>query len=204
MGIPIGWNVKREEAKEKDVLRADVTGQRSPIRRRVRPNRSPRHYSTLDTDFLISASSSVPNFDSTGLLTRPAPPPVPEVSRTNYPSNESIRNPPTLQRNESSLRRSRNRLDGYMRAYETRAALDNDRPLPFTPGFAPAAAASQSEGDALLSRRREWSSYRGIGSRRLTRSRSPRALIPLSVRTFRSHSRGERPREYLPRPPAAR
>jgi hypothetical protein len=167
------------------VLRADVTGQRSPIRRRVRPNRS---HSTLDTDFLISASSSAPHIEWTTRpsRTRLAPPPVPEVSRTNYPSNESLRQPPTLQREESSLRRSRNRLDGYMRAYETRAVLDHDRPLPaFTPGFAPAAA-SRVEADALLSRIRESTPYRGDAStslRRLARSRSPRA--------DRSGTRGE-------------
>jgi hypothetical protein len=32
MGIPVGWNIVRDEAKERDVLRADLTG-RSPIRR---------------------------------------------------------------------------------------------------------------------------------------------------------------------------
>jgi hypothetical protein len=163
------------------VLRADVTGQRSPIRRRVRPNRSPRPHSTLDTDFLISASGSAPHVEwmprPSGLRTRLAPPPVPEVSRTNHASSESSRNPPTLQREESSLRRSRNRLDGYMRAFETRAALEHDRPLAaFTPGFAPAAP-SRSGGVARDSLWRERASHRGSTSalRGLTRSRSPRA-----------------------------
>lgn len=42
MGIPVGWNIVRDEAKDKDVLRADVTGSRSPIRRRARESRPPR------------------------------------------------------------------------------------------------------------------------------------------------------------------
>jgi hypothetical protein len=180
MGIPIGWNIKREEAKDKDVLRADITGSRSPIRRRVRPNRSPRPQSTLDTDFLISGPH-IEWIPRSSHRTRLPPPPVPEVSRTEYRSNEASRHPPTLQRDESSVRPSRSRLDGYMRAYETRATPDHERPLSaFTPGFAPAAASRTSETEARRevqgdsSRMREYTSYRrALG--RSTRSQSPRA-----------------------------
>ncbi|KAF1940776.1 hypothetical protein EJ02DRAFT_220808 [Clathrospora elynae] len=185
MGIPVGWNIKREEAKEQDVLRVDVTGQRSPIRRRTRPATRSRPYSTLDTDFLISAARSGAHVEwiqrPSNTRTRLPPPPVPEVSRADYRSNEASRNPPTLQRDESSLRRSRNRVDRYIRAYETRATVDSERTAPaLTPGFAPAAALRTSELDALreardLSRLRNRSSYRRDADPRLTRSRSPRA-----------------------------
>jgi hypothetical protein len=178
MGIPIGWNIKREDAKEKDVLRADIAGSRSPIRRRVRPNRSPRPHSTLDTDFLISGPH-VEWIPRSSHRARLAPPPVPEVSRAEYRSNEPSRHPPTLQRDESSVHSSRNRHDGYMRAYETRATSDHERPLPaFTPGFAPAAASRTSEIEAhrdaqdAFARMREYTTYR---RRRPTRSQSPRA-----------------------------
>jgi hypothetical protein len=182
MGIPIGWNVKREEAKEKDVLRADMTGSRSPIRRRARPNRSPRPHSTLDTDFLISAPH-IEWIPRSSHRARLAPPPVPEVSRTEYRSNEASRHPPTLQRDESSVRRSRSRLDGYMRAHGTRATPDLERPMPaFTPGFAPAAASRTSDLEAQrdaqdpFSRLREYTSYRRAAGRLTrTRSQSPRA-----------------------------
>ncbi|KAG9190651.1 hypothetical protein G6011_08739 [Alternaria panax] len=182
MGIPIGWNVIREEAKEKDVLRADITGSRSPIRRRVRPNRSPRPHSTLDTDFLISAPH-IEWIPRSSHRARLAPPPVPEVSRTEYRSNEASRHPPTLQRDESSVRPSRSRLDDYMRAHETRATRDHVRPLPaFTPGFAPATTSRTSESEAQrdaqgpFSRLREYTSYRRAAGRSTrTRSQSPRA-----------------------------
>lgn len=182
MGIPIGWNVKREEAKEKDVLRADIAGSRSPIRRRARPNRSPRPRSTLDTDFLISAPH-IEWIPRSSHRARLAPPPVPEVSRTEYRSNEASRHPPTLQRDESSVRRSRSRLDGYMRAHEMRATPDHERPLAaFTPGFAPAAASRTSEAEAQrdaqdpFSRLRGYTSYRrATGRSTRTRSQSPRA-----------------------------
>ncbi|CAO2658810.1 Nn.00g065330.m01.CDS01 [Neocucurbitaria sp. VM-36] len=187
MGIPIGWNIRRDEPKEKDVLRADVTGQRSPIRRRVRPNRSPRSQGAFDPLFMVPPSRFAPQLEPVSrpshTRTRLAPPPVPEVSRTDYRSSEAPRNPPSLQRDESSLRRSRNRLDGYMRAYEARAYIpvDHDRPLPaLTPGFAPAAASRTTEAESLrdareLSRIGERSPYRRAGAPRSTRSRSPRA-----------------------------
>lgn len=142
MGIPIGWNIKRDEPKEKDVLRADLSGQRSPIRRRTRPHRSPRSQSASESDFLQfstrrGAAQQEYFARPSHARTRLAPPPVPEVSRTDNGSNERSREPPTLQRDESSLRRTRNRLDRFMRAYARSAALE---PLPaLTPGFAPAA-----------------------------------------------------------------
>ncbi|RAR14754.1 hypothetical protein DDE83_001786 [Stemphylium lycopersici] len=185
MGIPIGWNIKREEVKEKDVLRADLAGERSPIRRRVRPNRSPRPHSTLDTDFLISASGSAPHVEwipRSSHRTRLAPPPVPELSRTDYRSNEAASNPSAPLSPNTSLRRSRNRWDGFMRAYEARNGPFNDRPFAasFTPGFAPAAASQSSEAETMRdardrSRIRERASRRRASGARLNRSRSPRA-----------------------------
>ncbi|KAJ4365302.1 hypothetical protein N0V83_008922 [Neocucurbitaria cava] len=190
MGIPIGWNIRRDEPKEKDVLRADVTGQRSPIRRRVRPNRSPTSQGAFDPLFMVPPSRFAPQLEPVSrpshARTRLAPPPVPEVSRTDSRSSDASRNPPSLQRDESSLRRSRNRLDGYMRAYEARAytPVDHDRPLPaLTPGFAPAAASRSAEAESLrdardLSHIGERSPYQVIvraGVPRLTRSRSPRS-----------------------------
>ncbi|KAH7360010.1 hypothetical protein BKA66DRAFT_444975 [Pyrenochaeta sp. MPI-SDFR-AT-0127] len=185
MGIPIGWNIKRDEPKEKDVLRADVTGQRSPIRRRVRPNRSPTSQSPFDTDFLISTTRFAPHLEPISrpshARTRLAPPPVPEVSRTYYRSNEASRTLPTLQRDESSLRRSRTRLEAHMRAFEARASRDNDRTLPpLTPGFAPAVASRSTEPETMRDAREfprigERSLYRRAGGPRLTRSRSPGA-----------------------------
>jgi hypothetical protein len=198
MGIPIGWNIVREDAK-KDVLRADVTGQRSPIRRRSRPTRSPRSQSAFDTDFLVSTSTSrfEPVSRSSHARTLP-PPPVPEVSRSAYRSNEASRDPPSLQREDASFRRPRSRIDGYMRAYETRAALDSDRPTPaLTPGFAPAAAARPIDSEALRESRRiarivdqtQYMSRYGPAPRS-TRSRSPRADLP-SLRDSDSAEPGE-------------
>ncbi|KAF2035437.1 hypothetical protein EK21DRAFT_96680 [Setomelanomma holmii] len=186
MGIPIGWNIKREDAKEKDVLRADVTGQRSPIRRRIITN-PPRSQSAFDTDFLISTSRFAPHPEPISRAshdrTRLPPPPVPEVSRSAYRSNETSREPPSLQREDASFRRSRSRVDGYMRAYATRAALDDERPTPaLTPGFAPAAAAASSRtaelealrGDArILERTIEQIRHPRWQDSRPTRSRSP-------------------------------
>ncbi|USP76524.1 hypothetical protein yc1106_03798 [Curvularia clavata] len=182
MGIPIGWNIKREEAKDKDVLRADLTGQRSPIRRRVRPNRSPRPHTTLDTEFLIDVSGSAPHIEwipRSSHRTRLAPPPVPEVSRNDYRSNEAATNSPAPLGPNSALSRSRSRLDEFMRTYAAHRALESDRTIAvFTPGFAPAAASRTSESDTALgarefSRLRERTSYRRAAPPRLTRSRSP-------------------------------
>ncbi|EMD60127.1 hypothetical protein GGP41_009524 [Bipolaris sorokiniana] len=184
MGIPIGWNIKRDEANDKDVLRADLTGHRSPIRRRVRPNRSPRPNSTLDTEFLIAASGSAPVIEwipRSSHRTRLAPPPVPELSRTDYRGNEAAANSPAPLGPNSTLHRSRNRLDEFMRSYAARRALETDRSIAvFTPGFAPAAGSQSSESDTMhgareFSRMRERASYRRTAPLRLTRSRSPRA-----------------------------
>ncbi|RMZ66202.1 hypothetical protein GMOD_00005282 [Pyrenophora seminiperda CCB06] len=185
MGIPIGWNIiRRDDAKDRDVLRDDVTGHRSPIRRRARPNRSPRPSSSLDTDFIAPLSASPRDLQ---LVPRPshrsrlAPPPVPEVSRTDYRTHDATREPPTLRRAESSLRRSRDHLDGYMRAWETRAAMDSEPPPPaFTPAFAPAFASRTPEPELLRDARDPSfmlarAAYRHAMGARLTRSRSPRA-----------------------------
>jgi hypothetical protein len=151
MGIPIGWNIAREDAKQKDVLRADITGQRSPIRRRMRLTRSPRSQSAFDAEFRaatrLSPRHEPPASRSSHARTRLAPPPVPEVSRTAYRANESSREPPSLQREDTSFRRLQTRIDRHARAIETRSAWA-ERPLPaLTPGFAPAAAPYESEAE---------------------------------------------------------
>ncbi|OAL48802.1 hypothetical protein IQ07DRAFT_87221 [Pyrenochaeta sp. DS3sAY3a] len=182
MGIPIGWNIKRDESREKDVLRADVTGQRSPIRRRMRQSSSPRSPYASDTDYLVSSSRFAPHLGppsrSSHTRTRLPRPPVPELSRADDRSNEPTRNPPALLREESSLHRSRSLLDGYMRVYQTRDSLSrsHDRPLPaLTPNFAPAAASFESQRESRdLYHPRNGLSYRRASSPRLTRSRSPR------------------------------
>ncbi|KAL5120536.1 hypothetical protein ACEQ8H_001555 [Pleosporales sp. CAS-2024a] len=138
MGIPIGWNVAREHAKQKDVLRADVTGQRSPIRRRTRP--TPSQVLTSATRF--SPRPEPPVSRSSQTRTRLPPPPVPEVSRSAYRASDASRDPPSLQREDAGFRRLQSRIDRHARAIETRASAHTDRPLPaLTPGFAPAAAA---------------------------------------------------------------
>jgi hypothetical protein len=153
MGIPIGWNIARADAKQKDVLRADVTGQRSPIRRRMRPARSPPSQSAFDTDFLVSASRLPPHIEpisrSSHARTRLPPPPVPEVSGTAYRSNES-RDPPSLQREDASFRHLANRIEHHVRRTAgTRAAWDSQQPLPaLTPGFAPATASRDADAEA--------------------------------------------------------
>ncbi|KAF1921915.1 hypothetical protein BDU57DRAFT_510962 [Ampelomyces quisqualis] len=150
MGIPVGWNISKEDAKQKDVLRADVTGQRSPIRRRMRPTRSPRSQSALEADFLAHVPRLSPHAEpvlrSSHARTRLAPPPVPEVSRAAYRGSDSSRDPPGLHREDASFRRMRNRSDPDARAWETRASLSHERSLPaLTPGFAPAAASRNTD-----------------------------------------------------------
>ncbi|KAH9881334.1 hypothetical protein IAQ61_000058 [Plenodomus lingam] len=135
MGIPIGWNIKRDEPKGKDVLRADLSGQRSPIRRRARPHRSPSSHTASDSDFLVFPSrrgGAQPEVFArpSHARTRLAPPPVPEVSRTDYRSNssssnnpnESSREPPTLQRDESAIHNyTRAGAPRLMRSWNARA-----------------------------------------------------------------------------------
>ncbi|KAF2847984.1 hypothetical protein T440DRAFT_470573 [Plenodomus tracheiphilus IPT5] len=199
MGIPIGWNIKRDEPKERDVLRADLTGQRSPIRRRARPQRSPRPQSASDSDFGdILVYTSRREADDLGQYARPshartrlAPPPVPEVSRTDYRSNESSREPPTLQRAASSLRRTRSRLGRLMHAYQRSNVLE---PLPaLTPGFAPAAGLQEQLSEAARAdtqrpdgmrntRMRNTQNYPRAGPPRLLRSRNGRAASASATR----------------------
>jgi hypothetical protein len=188
MGIPIGWNVAREDAKQKDVLRADVSGQRSPIRRRIRrPTRSPRSQSAFDMDSLAPASrfsplAAEPASHSLHARTRLAPPPVPEVSRPAHRSGDASRDPPSLQREDASFRRLQNRIENHARAMEAHTALYDTNPLPaLTPGFAPAAATRDP--DPVARRIEERAAARIIYSmeRELasgSRSRSPRREHP--------------------------
>jgi hypothetical protein len=162
MGIPIGWNIKREEAKEKDVLRADVTGQRSPIRRRVRPNRSPTSQGAFDMQDAVSTTHSS-RLDSIARAlhtrTRLLPPPVPEVSRTAYASGRNDRHRPRLPRDLPRPRQSPYH-DEFIQ--EERRMLDDERPLAaLTPGFAPAAAAAarNTEADDVREPRDQHPSY---------------------------------------------
>lgn len=181
MGIPIGWNISRNDAKEKDVLRADVTGQRSPIRRRIRTTRSPASRSAFEPDFWVSSSGIArylePTSRSSHARTYLPPPPVPEVSRSAYRSSDSTRDPPTLQREDASFRRSR--LHNFERE-SIRALSTTDLPLPrFTTNFAPAAARS-AEAEARPEARDsspgfEYFEFRRTPGVRLTRSRSPRS-----------------------------
>ncbi|KAH8730120.1 hypothetical protein GQ44DRAFT_700852 [Phaeosphaeriaceae sp. PMI808] len=200
MGIPTTWNIAREDAKDKDVLRADVMGQRSPIRRRIRPSRSPRPRSAFDPDYLFSTSRFAPYLEPPSLSshsrTRLAPPPVPEVSRSVYRSSESSRAPPTLQREDSGLRPPTTLFDGfgYMRAYETRQALDSDRPLPaFTPGFGPATLSRTPE-EALrddarnIARMPGQNYYHPTSDSRPTRSQSTRANHSSMRRSDSAHT----------------
>lgn len=152
MGIPIGWNIAREDAKQKDVLRADITGQRSPIRRRMRLTRSPRSQSAFDADFLAATARLSPRPEppvarSSHARTRLAPPPVPEVSRSAYRASDSSREPPSLQREDASFRRLQTRIDRHARAIE--ASFHGERPLSaLTPGFAPATVSHDAESES--------------------------------------------------------
>jgi hypothetical protein len=190
MGIPIGWNIAREDAKQKDVLRADVTGHRSPIRRRVRPTRSPRLQSAFNTDLLTSATRFSPRPEPpvsrhSHARTRLPPPPVPEVSRSAYRASDSSRDTPSLQRENVSILRLHNRIARHTRLLEARASSQNERPLPaLTPGFAPAAAALDAESEEQRNDNQEMRSIIAEGMRiaRSTlnrrRSESPRAEQP--------------------------
>ncbi|KAH7389540.1 hypothetical protein DE146DRAFT_620185 [Phaeosphaeria sp. MPI-PUGE-AT-0046c] len=153
MGIPIGWNVPREDAKTKDVLHADVTGQRSPIRRRrTGRTRSPTSQSAFDAGFFVSSHAErIARRSRTSRHPHPfvsqqrvAPPPVPEVSR---PAYDLSRDPPSLQREDARIRRMLHGMNA--RVIEPHAIADADRSLPaLTPGFAPAAASREAEDDA--------------------------------------------------------
>jgi hypothetical protein len=192
MGIPIGWNIAREDAKHKDVLRSDVTGQRSPIRRRTRPAGSPRSQSAFDADFLVAASRLSPQTEpvsrSSHARTRLAPPPVPEVSGAAYRSSDS-REPPSLQREDASFRRLQNRIESHARRTAgTRATWDSLPPLPaLTPGFAPAAASHDADVHAeaqRISNRQDRARFFDevehvfVSGPRRMRSRSPRYVHP--------------------------
>ena len=121
MGIPVGWFIARDEAKEKDVLRVDVSGSRSPIRRRAPGNRPRRNYplsafDTDDTSRFANVLEHAPRLSHARTQLPPAPP-VPELRERD------------LDRDELQSR-SRSTGDG---------PADGERPLPaLTPGFAPA------------------------------------------------------------------
>lgn len=90
MGIPVGWNVVRTEAKEKDLLRADVTG-RSPIRRHARG----RNASAFDTDALVNGHTSrfAHVLEHASRLSHapaqlPPAPPVPELREADFDREE--------------------------------------------------------------------------------------------------------------------
>ncbi|KAJ4378350.1 hypothetical protein N0V86_006050 [Didymella sp. IMI 355093] len=114
MGIPVGWNIVRDEAKEKDVLRADLTG-RSPIRRHARA----RNHRAADTDALADGHTSrfASALEHASRLSHartrlPPAPPVPELREADF-DREELR--PRL------------------------SSLGDERSLPsLTPGFAPA------------------------------------------------------------------
>ncbi|KAF3040800.1 hypothetical protein E8E11_005255 [Didymella keratinophila] len=112
MGIPVGWNIVRDEAKEKDVLRADLTG-RSPIRRQ---HARSRNLSAFDTDARrgghTSRFASALEHATHARTQLPPAPPVPELREADFDREEL---------------RPRSHSAG------------DERPLPsLTPGFAPA------------------------------------------------------------------
>lgn len=177
MGIPIGWNIKREEAREKDVLRADVVGQRSPIRRRARPNRAPRSLGDfLNPTFDLPGAQS-PRLGniarSSHARTRLAPPPVPELSRSSTNATlDSATEDTQASRRFSSAHSEGN---GYSFGWTIQEAEDEDeRSLPaLTPGFAPAYTGRIANTNGETSDR--WFNRESVmgSSLRNTRSRSP-------------------------------
>lgn len=137
MGIPVGWNIVRDEPKDKDVdvLRADVTGSRSPIRRRARGSRPSRALGAFDladahTARFASVLEHAPRLSHARTQLPPPAPPVPELRERDFDREE-------LQPRPLSLSLS----------------LDREHPLPaLTPGFAPAGPRSPSSryGEAPL------------------------------------------------------
>ncbi|KAH6639714.1 hypothetical protein C7974DRAFT_389048 [Boeremia exigua] len=132
MGIPVGWNIVRDEAKEKDVLRADLTGARSPIRRRTRGRAArPRREWSFEPLEPVLLSGHTLRFDGVQHAPRlshartqlPPAPPVPELRARDFDRDELQPRP---------LRTADGPADGP-------ADADGTRPLPaLTPGFAPA------------------------------------------------------------------
>lgn len=177
MGIPIGWNIKREEAKDKDVLRADISGQRSPIRRRARPSRSSRSIGAFDPEFILANAHSSRSENiarSAHARARLAPPPVPELSRAS--ADASLDSATENARPQRRLSRRPVDANGYSFGWtvEEQTGSEDERPFPaLTPGFAP--AYPERFADAHVeSRRQGLSEHFGLGPiPRLTRSRSP-------------------------------
>ena len=123
MGIPVGWNIVRDEAKEKDVLRADVIGSRSPIRRRARSSRPPRQRQLS----AFSRLGYAPSLPSLRLSHPPPAPPVPELRAHDLERARDLdrEDPPRLPSSGSGND-------------DAREAADEPSPPALTPGFAPA------------------------------------------------------------------
>lgn len=140
MGIPAGWNIVRDDAKEKDVLRADVTGSRSPIRRRARGTRATRHLDVLDV------YSHAPRFARPGEHT-----PRLSHARTQLPPA-----PPVPELRDRDVDRDVDRDELQPRPLSSdRGHPARERMLPaLTPGFAPAARPSQRYEEARLAAER--------------------------------------------------
>ncbi|KZM20079.1 hypothetical protein ST47_g8769 [Ascochyta rabiei] len=143
MGIPLGWNIVRNQAKEEDVLRVDVTGGRSPIRRRARGSRPPRGHArtAFDTDALVHASTSrLTPF--THLIHRVEHAPRLSHARTHLPPARTQLPPAPPAPPAPALRDDSRRRGGLQlrsRSTEGDGPADSERPLPaLTPGFAPA------------------------------------------------------------------
>lgn len=83
MGIPVGWNIVRDEAREKDVLRADLSG-RSPIRRqraRTRHHNPPQSHTSRFAG-VLEQSRYAPRTQL------PPAPPVPELRPADFDREE--------------------------------------------------------------------------------------------------------------------
>ncbi|KAJ4308297.1 hypothetical protein N0V94_009419, partial [Neodidymelliopsis sp. IMI 364377] len=156
MGIPVGWNVTRDEAKDQDVLRGDVTGSRSPIRRRARGSRRARSppLAVFDTDALVDGSATYRHAArlSHARTQLPPAPPVPGP-RDDYGYFDRVR----LRLRPHARHADRaERADGADEADEAEGTAPSERRLPaLTPGFAPARLRPQhSSDDAVASLRR--------------------------------------------------
>lgn len=133
MGIPVGWNIVRDEAKEKDVLRGDVSGTRSPIRRRARggrPASSRRDAGAFDTDALVASPSRFAAVEHAPRLSH---------ARTQLPPAERRDESDHEAEDRAELDRVLDRVAQWPHGAAPHRTADGERPLPaLTPGFAPA------------------------------------------------------------------
>ncbi|OSS51471.1 hypothetical protein B5807_03590 [Epicoccum nigrum] len=139
MGIPVGWNIVRDEAKEKDVLRADVIGSRSPIRRRARSSRPPRQMQRQLSAFSRLGYGDAASLPSPRLSHPPLAPPVPEL-RAHDLERARARDLDLdldLDREDPPRLSSSGSGNGNDNAH-AREAADEPSPPARTPGFAPA------------------------------------------------------------------